>query len=400
MIIDPKTGLPIDVNAGVAFVQGSLSHAKTQKLEQLARAGHIKFNAALAERSFTGDCVTKQFGADAAGNFTVARTEFFDPFINAPLFTSEVEKNITIEQVALGIEGTSFVNSKVFGSASKDKQGIAWAAAQETNLPQVDAEFAKTFVSVAGWARQVHFDVFEVARAQMNGIALETVKLDALGTQWSLDTNVVAHLGSYAYGGYGLFNRTEVTPLTASTKTAGGTRWVINGALNATPQEILADIRALETKMRTQSDYALVGSELRLDPITYAALTAPLSVVGMAGATSILQYLADNSICRSMTGKPLNIVDSRFLLGTTAATEAGVTVAFNATGSDQASAGAACRAALYINERQYCRMKTTNPFALQVQYVGTNYQIPYIGQLPAGIEAPYSSKSFAYMDGV
>lgn len=400
MIIDPRTGQEIDPAAAGTYLQRSIVNAKSIALDGMVARGQLKIaNAAMVKRNSIGDVLSPMRGADSGGNFGVYMTEVFDPLINKPLWSAEYTQNITVEQVPFGTEATSFVNAQMFGATTKDKQGIAWAASQETTIPRGSAEFAKTLVPVAGWARQASFDVFEIARAQMNGIALEMTVLENIGIQWELDSNIVAHLGSFAYGGNGLLNQPGITPLTPATKTAGGTRWVIAGALNATPAEILADVRALENAAWAASGLNVVGTDLLLDPVSFAALTAPLSIAGVSGGTSILEYISKNSVCMAKNGVPLNIRSNRFLLGTTSGTSVGFTVPFNATGADQGSAGVNSRAVIYSNNAQYVKMKATNPFALQIQYQGLSYNVPYVGQLPAGIEARYAN-TIGYMDAV
>lgn len=400
LIIDPRTGQTVDPAIAGAYLQNSLVAHKNRTLDDMVRAGRLKVaNPAAVVRNAIGDVLMPRQGADSAGNFGVYMTEVFDPLINKPLWDAEYTANITVEQAPFGAEATSYVNSQITGATTRDKQGIAWASSQETAPPRTSAEFAKTLVPLAGWARQASFDVFEIARAQMNGIPLEMTVLENIGVQWELDTNIVAHLGSYAYGGYGLLNQSGVTPLTAATKAATGTRWVINGVLNATAQEILSDVRTLENAAWAASGYNVVATDLLIDPISFAALTAPLTIGGVASATSILEYLANNSVCMARNGQPLKIRPNKFLLGSTAAGENSITVSFNATGSDQGSAGTASRAVAYSNNRRYVRMKATNPFALQIQYQGLNYNIPYVGQLPAGVEFVYSN-TVAYMNGI
>lgn len=402
LIIDPRTGQAVDPAVAGNYLQHSIIAAKNVALDHMARQGRVKFANPLAvKRNAVGDVMVGQRAADSAGNFSVGFTEVFDPLINKPLWEAEYTQNITVESVPFGTEATSYVNSQIFGAATKDKQGIAWAASQQTELPRVSAEFAKTLVGVAGWARMASFDVFEIARAQMNGIPLEMTVLENIGIQWELDTNIVAHLGSYAYGGYGLLNQVGAASFTPSTKAASGTNWVTyaTGVLNATPLEILGDVRGLENKAWAASGYNVVATDLLLDPVSYSALTVPLSVAGVPSGISILEYIAQNSLCMTKNGVPLKIRPNRFLLGTTAGTAAGITVQFNATGSDQATPGTDSRAFLYTNERRYVRMKATNPFALQIQYQGLNYNIPYVGQLPAGVEYVYAN-TMAKMDGI
>ena len=400
MIIDPRTGLEIDEQAAGSYLQRSIVNAKNLALDDMVQRGQLKIsNPASVKRNSIGDALRPMRGADSGGNFGVYMTEVFDPFINKPLWQAEYTQNITVEQVPFGTEASSYVNAQFTGAATKDKQGIAWSASQQTGLPKVSAEFAKTLVSIGGWAREASFDVFEIARAQMNGIALEMTVLEAIGIQWELDSNIIAHLGSFFYGGYGLLNQATVTPLTPATKAAGGTRWVISGALNATPAEILSDIRAMENGAWAACGFNIVGTDLLLDPVSFAALTAPLSIAGVAGGTSILEYISNNSVCMAKNGVPLKIRSNRFLLGTTSGASSGITVPFNATGADQGSAGANSRAVLYSNQRQYVRMKCTNPFALQIQYQGLSYNVPYVGQLPAGVEYVYGN-TMSYMDAV
>lgn len=354
-----------------------------------------------AQLNRLGDVVPSRAG-DSGSNYSVFFTEIFDPFINKPLWMSEYAKNITVEQVPFGAEASSYLNSNFFGASSNDKQGIFWAGGQDTSLNRVSIETGKTIVPISGWGTMASFDVFEIARAQMNGIPLEMATLDAVGTQWELNLNIVAHLGAYAGGnGYrGLLNRTDaaLATITPATKAAGGKLWINTTtlALNATPAEILADVNAGESATAAASNFNIYPRRLLLDPVTYAILALPVNALGNI---SILTYLSQNSLCQAKNGVPLDIDTNRFLLGTTLGTAKGMTVPFNATGADQGSAGATNRAVFYTNDRQYVRMKATNPFALTVQYTGTNYNIPYVGQLPFGIEMVYAN-TLGYMSGI
>lgn len=91
---------------------------------------------------------------------------------------------------------------------------------------------------------------------------------------------------SYLFGiaglqNYGLSNDPNLSAaLTPATKTAGGTQWIISGRINATANEIYADIEALFYQLVVQSG-GLVEKE---DELTL--LTSPGSAVAMTATNS------------------------------------------------------------------------------------------------------------------
>lgn len=380
------------------YLSAQIAAWKGLALNRMIEKKIINDGARALDRTPLGDIRSPIMIGDSASNFLIGQTEVFDPTINEPLTSVEFWDNITCETVPFGADSTSFVNSTIAGGETSDPQGIAFSGSARTDIGAVTVENVKSLVPVEGWAHSVSFDVFEIARAQMAGFPLETQKLSALQLLWQKNVDICVHLGAKRMGTYGLLNNTALTPLTASTKAATGTRWVVNGALHATPDEIRADVNALERAAWIASGYSVAATDLLLDPVSWGILNATLA--SNAGTMNLIQWLSEMSICRGMNGKPLNIRPSKFLLGTTAASETGSpTVPFNATGSDQASAGTASRAVAYSNERRYVRFRWAPPYALTQQFMGTNFVIPYVGKI-GGIENVYSDVTMAYMDGI
>jgi hypothetical protein len=91
-------------------------------------------------------------------------------------------------------------------------------------------------------------------------------------------SNYIYFFGVQGLQNYGLLNDPGLSaPITPSTKAYGGTKWISNGAIVASPNEIYADIEAIFYQLVTQTA-GLIDREtkmtLALDPGVDVALTA------------------------------------------------------------------------------------------------------------------------------
>ncbi len=91
-------------------------------------------------------------------------------------------------------------------------------------------------------------------------------------------TNFTYFFGVAGLQNYGLLNEPNLSAaITPATKAAGGTAWIVSGALNATANEIYADIEAVYFRLVSQTG-GLVARDaamtLALSPASEAAMTA------------------------------------------------------------------------------------------------------------------------------
>jgi len=86
------------------------------------------------------------------------------------------------------------------------------------------------------------------------------------------------HFGVSGLQNYGLLNDPNLSaPLSPATKAAGGVKWVLNGVINATANEVYADIQSMFIELVNQAN-GLVEADakmvLALSPASSVALTA------------------------------------------------------------------------------------------------------------------------------
>lgn len=95
-------------------------------------------------------------------------------------------------------------------------------------------------------------------------------------------SNYTYHYGVAGLQNYGLLNEPNLTAaLTPATKTAGGTRWITaGGAINATANEVFADIQALFIQLVAQT----AGLVEATDPLKL--VLSPSSAVGLTATNS------------------------------------------------------------------------------------------------------------------
>jgi hypothetical protein len=90
--------------------------------------------------------------------------------------------------------------------------------------------------------------------------------------------NLTYFFGLAGLQNYGLLNDPGLTAsITPGVKAAGGTKWIVNGAINATANEVYADIQAIFIQLVAQSDGLIEAEDamtLAMSPTSAVALTA------------------------------------------------------------------------------------------------------------------------------
>lgn len=378
------------------YLLSKLTDARTRKARELVQMKAIDSGVLLATRDAQG--VYKFPAADSAGVFSILQTESFDPLLHLPLqsFTYNRDADFRTD-VSLGTDATSFTLQNFTGSNDPYEPNWANDIAIDGSTGAVDS--GKTTTPVWDIVHQARWSVFELARGQLTGMAIDTMQLERLNREWQQKLDYFFYLGSTKRGVKGLLNWTTgskdgsqpgITPVAASTKAAGGTNWIkADGTLNATPLEILADVRAGAVATYVKSGLTIYPEEVLIDPYTLNALTVPLSISGVVGAISILEYLRQNSPSISFTGKPLEFRPVKWLTGSTLDADF---ASFNASGTTTG------RLVFRTKGYEHMRLPKMDLQGLNPQFIGTNQVINYVGKL-GGLEIPRPEVMY-YMDGV
>jgi hypothetical protein len=124
---------------------------------------------------------------------------------------------------------------------------------------------------------RVEYGELELERAGLARISLAGEKDQAAALALNKFADKAYHLGIAGLQNYGLLNDPSLSAaLTPATKAAGGTRWILNGVINATANEVFADVQALYNQVIVQSQGAIdAGARmvLALSPSSEVALT-------------------------------------------------------------------------------------------------------------------------------
>lgn len=115
----------------------------------------------------------------------------------------------------------------------------------------------------------------------------------AAATVLSKYANLTYFFGVAGLQNYGLLNDPGLSASIApSTKAAGGTKWILNGAINATANEIYADIEAIFIQLISQTT-GLVDRETKLVLAMSPAVSVALTATNTFGL-NVYKLLAEN----------------------------------------------------------------------------------------------------------
>lgn len=157
-------------------------------------------------------------------------------------------------------------------------------------------------VEVGATSRSINFDMYavgyevnieEIGKAAAVGYNISDAKARHARRKAEEFIDTKALLGDTNKGWTGVLNKAGITPITASTKTAGGTQWVDNsGELNATPTEIAADFISLVVGPAsiTRSVRPIIADTVLLPSRAYRALLTNVTDI-MLGGVTVLEFV-------------------------------------------------------------------------------------------------------------
>lgn len=165
------------------------------------------------------------------------------------------------------------------------------AYSKDVNLVEVGAS-AKEF-NFAMYAVGYELNIEEVGKAARVGYNISDAKARHARRKAEEFIDTKALLGDVNKGWTGVLNKAGITPITASTKTAGGTQWVNNdGTLNATPEEIAGDFISLVVGPAsiTRSVRPIIADTVLLPSRAYRALLTNVTDILLGGVT-VLEFV-------------------------------------------------------------------------------------------------------------
>lgn len=245
-----------------------------------------------------------QYLIDSTGAFLQGELEVIDQTLHLPLNTVTWHRDILLRtDISIADDWSSWTNSTYASTGGTNPLGKSWGGKRANATPSVELDIQKSTQQLFVWEKAVDWTIWELESAQKLGRPVDVQKVTALQTLWNQEVDYQVYLGDADLGVYGLANSPAVT---------NSTNAVTGNWASATPAQILADVRELETSVWTTSGYAAAPTKLLVAPTSYTALLQPLTIGGIA-FTSIREYIARNSVCMAVNSRELDIQPVKWL---------------------------------------------------------------------------------------
>jgi hypothetical protein len=294
--------------------------------------------------------------ADSSLAYFVNQLDSFDATLHQPLMAVSWGRDVQLRgNVSLANESTSFTRSN-FGAGGTQNSTLTNAPAKpfiapgSTALQGVAVNGERVVTPLRPLARELAYSFIDLQRSQLLGVGIDVQQMEALKMQYQLETDAMVYIGDTSVGAEGMLNSSLVTAANVAAG-VGGTTWALK-----TPDEILADVNTMLSASWLASGYAVCPAELRLPPTQYGLIAT--KKVSDAGNVSILSYIAENSICNRINGKPLNIQPLKWLSGR------------GASNTD--------RMMCYTNDLNYLRFPLVPLQRQTAYYKGIHFLCPYV----------------------
>lgn len=303
---------------------------------------------------------------DSTGVFLVGELERLDPRLHMPLVTVTWNRDIDLrEDVTLADEASAFTNTSLAAMGSLSPGGKSWAGGKTKALTGVSLDTEKTTQPMHLWAMQAAWTLQELAKAVQLQRPIDSQKIDALNLKHNMDTDEQVYVGDEDLGVTGLVNNPDIVPVGIGAEWTDAT----------TAKQMLADINDFLAHGYEQTGYTVCPDKLLLPPTKLGLLTQPVSE---AGSNSILEYVAKNSLCNTINGRPLDIKPLKWLPGRGAANKD--------------------RAVAYTQNPLYVRFPMVPLQRTPIEYRGIHQLTTFFGTL-GEVEFVYP-ETVAYADGL
>lgn len=328
---------------------------------------------------------------DSTGAFLVGELERLDMTLHEPLVSVTWGRDIDLrEDVTLADEISSYTvstyaSSGGLGAGNSIGNGKAWMGKKTNQVAGVGVDIGKIVQPLTPWALELAYTILELESAAKTGRPIDVQKYNALKLKHQMDIDEQVYIGDTSLGMYGLWNsnnRTGVDQVSNVSNVVAGasgqTLWT-----GKTADEILSDFNSLLVSVWAASGYALMPGKVALPPVQFGYIST--EKVSQAGNVSILKYVKDNNVLTAETGKELEIVPSKWLVG------AGV-------GGTIGTLGTVDRMVAYTQDKDRVRFPMTMLNSTPIQYDSIYHKATYYGRLGV-IEIVYP-ETLGYRDGI
>lgn len=334
-----------------------------------------QYNLPIAPSRGAMDAMTFDASAVSSGlAFLVSELEKMDPLLREPLTSTTYPRDINIESGGGWVEATSAFNVE-YGVTGGQADGVGGV---QNNIRRIQADFSKDLYKVMPYEVAMSVKIQDQLRGAVTGRSIEQVYDDGIRLDFDKYMDINTYLGQSQYGTTGIVNDPNITAVSVAQGASKQTTWK-----SKTPEEILQDINnaILDAWKAAQYDNSAIPNHILIDPANFAYLNmTPLTVAGVQGGISIMQYLTENNIA-AQKGVDLFIGECRFCEG--------------------AGSGSTNRLVAYRNEKRFVGMDVPVPMSrimTQPNIQTASYDSLYmanVGQVKIHYYEP-----FIYRDGI
>lgn len=240
---------------------------------------------------------------DAAGNFFISQLERLDQNLHMPLMATSWQRDIDLrEDVSMGNDVSSFMQTNIGSISSATQPGISWIKDETTSIGTVNLDQNKVENPLHFWGQNLQYTVRELEKSLTTGQPIDEAKYNAIRLKYNMDMDRLVYIGDPSIEAKGLLTNQNIS-------TGNATVSFVDGGSSI--ENILADFNALLTRAWKNSGYAAIPTKVLMAPSDFAALSGRLN--SQAGNSNILEYISRNCITMTETGLPLEIRSVKWL---------------------------------------------------------------------------------------
>ncbi|QNT79259.1 DUF2184 domain-containing protein [Entomobacter blattae] len=240
---------------------------------------------------------------DAAGNFFISQLERLDQKLYMPLMATSWQRDIDLrEDVSLGNDVSSFIQTNIGSLSSAMQPGISWIKDETTSIGAVNLDQNKVENPLHFWGQTLQYTVRELEKSLTTGQPIDEAKFEAIRLKYNMDMDRLVYIGDPSVNTKGLLTNGNISTGNATVSFTDGTVPV---------ESILSDFNSLLNRAWKNSGYAAIPTKVLMSPSDFSALSGRLN--SQAGNSNVLEYISRNCITATETGRPLEIRSVKWL---------------------------------------------------------------------------------------
>ena len=257
---------------------------------------------------FKDNAVMDKATIDSTGVFLASELQRLDPVLHEPMASFTFGRDVDITPLDIGDEQTAFDRIAYSAMGGETPTGKSFVGSKVTEIGTVGLDSERVVAGTFVWAESIRKTVIELAQAQKLGRPLDPQMMNALQMKLNVDSQNMVYLGDTPSGVTGLCNDATVSEAVVANNAADASAlWTAK-----TDKEILTDINTILNAAWAATGYMICPDRIGLPPVKFSYLgTRKIE----NGSISLGRYLAENSLCNMINGKPLELVPMRELSG-------------------------------------------------------------------------------------